>query len=192
MVLPRHRPRNQANKEDRVDKIEQAGKYGENVRGREVCRARDMLGGGDTLRDNTRIACVVVRSLMTQLLPETQQLCAITKKTAVCAVFKFHVKECHNRRPIFYFFPNFAIAETASRSLILCLFLLFRSVLCGILSKVVHGYDVCTVRNLGLLFRFETCIVHSRGIAPLQMGTEDLSNCISAGCHADMNYSVAF
>lgn len=57
----------------------------------------NMLGGGDALRDNGRVARAAVCLLIMLSLPEMQQLCTVTK-TTVCAVHGFRTREYHNHQ----------------------------------------------------------------------------------------------
>lgn len=69
-------------------------------------------GGGGTLQDNSTVAHAAVRSLITQSLPETRQICAVTEKT-VCTVYKFRTREYGNHRCIFFCIRSFTFVENS-------------------------------------------------------------------------------
>lgn len=61
------------------------------------------------IRKRQSVSCAFVCSLMRRSLHETQQVCAVTQKTAAHSVHKFCIREYPNRPSIFFSFLRFLL-----------------------------------------------------------------------------------
>lgn len=78
----------------------------------------NIIAGTDALRGNSSVARAPVNSQITRSIPETQQLCAMTSKTAVRTAHKLHIREYRNCQPFFlsWFFSIVRIVSTEPQS----------------------------------------------------------------------------